>query len=469
MKLRVRLVLALLALTTVGLAIFGVTTYVFYSRSQYDSLDDAIRASVPVVDAALVQQTHGGGLPEHEGPQEGGPRGTPPVIVPAGTYGELQSSTGAVLATVQLSSSTSDQPNIPDNLQPSDTLFNTGSVNGSTEWRVLAKRQQEGTGTVIVASPLTDIANSLHRLVLIEVLAASGLLLVLGGGSWLILRRGLRPLEQMATTAGTITAGDLSQRVEVTDERTEVGQLGVALNTMLAEIEAAFTERDATEQRLRQFLGDAAHELRTPLTSIQGFAELFRMGNDVEHVDLPVILRRIEEETARMRVLVDELLLLAQLDESRPVEREPVDLAVLAADACSDAAATVPGRAITLDAPSPVEVLGDRDHLRQAIGNLVANAVKHTADGTAIDVAVHADDSRTATVVVRDHGAGLDPDALDHVFDRFWQADPSRVGAGAGLGLAIAAGIAQEHGGEATAANADDGQGGAVFMLRLPL
>jgi two-component system OmpR family sensor kinase len=356
-------------------------------------------------------------------------------------------------------------------VQPSSALFNTGSVNGSTEWRVLVQDQQAG-GTITVASPLTDITDSLHRLVLIEVVAAAGLLLLLGAGSWFILRRGLRPLEQMAKTAGTITAGDLSQRVEVDDERTEVGQLGVALNTMLAEIEAAFAERDATEKRLRQFLSDASHELRTPLTSIQGFAELFRMADegghrDVEHIDLPVILRRIEEETARMRVLVDELLLLAQLDESRPVERADVDLAVLAADACSDAAAAAPDRAVTLDAPAPVEVRGDRDHLRQAIGNLVANALKHTPDATAIDVAAHAHDDGFATVVVRDHGGGLDADALEHAFDRLWQADPARTGAGAGLGLAIVAGIAHEHGGEATAANADDG--GAVFTLRLPL
>jgi two-component system OmpR family sensor kinase len=269
----------------------------------------------------------------------------------------------------------------------------------------------------------------------------------------------------MATTAGSIAEGDLSRRVSPAGGASEVGRLGSALNTMLDEIEKAFAERDATELRLRQFLADASHELRTPLTSIQGFAELFRMGDD-EHTDLPTILRRIEEESARMKLLVEDLLLLARIDETRPPDREPVDLAVLAADACTDAAAAAPDRGITLDAPEPVIVAGDQAHLRQAIANLVANALKHTPPGTAVAVAAGLRDG-AAEVTVRDHGPGLDPDALAHAFDRFWQADRARSGAGAGLGLAIVAGIAAEHGGTATVANAPDG--GAVFTLHLPI
>jgi len=245
-----------------------------------------------------------------------------------------------------------------------------------------------------------------------------------------------------------------------------VGQLGLALNTMLGDIEVAFHEREATERRLRQFLADASHELRTPLTSIQGFAELFRVSGEDARVDLPTILRRIEEESARMKVLVEDLLLLARLDEPRATERAPVDLAVLAADACSDAVAHAPDRPITLDAPEPVVIAGDDDHLRQAIANLVTNAVRHTPAGTRIEVSARLDRG-SAVIAVRDHGAGLDPATLDHAFDRFWQADNARVGTGAGLGLAIVASIAGEHGGTATAANAPDG--GALFTLRLPL
>jgi two-component system OmpR family sensor kinase len=322
-----------------------------------------------------------------------------------------------------------------------------------------------GGGAVVVAIPLTEVTASLDRLVLIETASGAALLALLAAGSWLILRQGLRPLEEMATTARSISSGALSQRVTPSDGRTEVGQLGLALNTMLSELEVAFHEREATEQRLRQFLTDASHELRTPLTSIQGFAELFRLGGDEDRVDLPVILRRIEDESARMKVLVEDLLLLARLDETHASARMPIDLAVLAADACSDAVAAAPERELTLDAPEPVVVLGDSDHLRQAIGNLVNNAVRHAPTGV-IEVRAHIEDGM-AIVTVRDHGRGLDDEALEHVFDRFWQADRARAGAGVGLGLSLVAGIAHEHGGTATAANAQGG--GARFTLQLPL
>ena len=191
---------------------------------------------------------------------------------------------------------------------------------------------------------------------------------------------------EMADTAKDIAAGDLSQRVEVKQQSTEVGELAVAFNTMLDEIQEAFSERDATEDRLRQFLADASHELRTPLTSIQGFAELFRLGAENPRVDKATIMRRIEEESSRMKGLVEDLLLLARLDQVRQTERTPVDLSVLAADACSDATAAAPGRPVTLHAPQPVVILGVEAHLRQALGNLVTNALNHTPQRTAIDV-----------------------------------------------------------------------------------
>jgi two-component system OmpR family sensor kinase len=269
----------------------------------------------------------------------------------------------------------------------------------------------------------------------------------------------------MATATRSITVGDLSQRVQPSDGRTEVGQLGLSLNTMLEELEAAFNERDATEQRLRQFLADASHELRTPLTSIRGFAELFALGADHPDLDLPVVMRRIQQESVRMKVLVDDLLMLARLDQPRPALRTSVDLAALAADACNDARAVALDRQITLDAPDPVVIGGDRDHLRQALANLVTNAIRHTPSATPIGLSARFED-RMAVVSVRDYGGGLDEKALDHAFDRFWQADSARVGAGTGLGLAIVEGIAHEHGGTVAAENAPGG--GAVFTLRLP-
>jgi two-component system, OmpR family, sensor kinase len=505
MTLRARLVAALLVLLTAGLVVFGYATYRLYADAQYDELDGQLDAAVPRVRSDLLNETpqmfpvptqpglgedavdedegvfQPGDLPdgaddevEGEGEGQGGP---PPQRPPAFflIYGELWDD-GTVVSTTDDTgdlvdvAEDVDRPDIPDDLSSDDVgrYSTTGSVGGSTEWRVYVTDQELDSGQLMVlAVPTSDVRDALNQLVLIEAMAATGLLAILAAGAWLILRRGLRPLERMATTAhGITTVGELDTRVAPADDRSEIGQLGLALNTMLSRLQDAFAEQERTEARLRQFLADAAHELRTPLTSIQGFAELFRLGADQDPDDVAVSLRRIEEESGRMRSLVDDLLLLARLDQTRPVERVPVDLAVLAADACSDAAAADPDRPITLDAAQPVVVPGDRDHLLQAVSNLVANAVRHTPPGTAIEVAVRPQDG-AGVVVVRDHGAGLDDGALAHAFDRFWQADPSRADAGAGLGLSIVAGIAAEHGGAVTANNARDG--GAVFALSLPV
>ncbi len=500
MTLRLRLVVALFALMLVGLGAFGVVTYSLYARSQYQRLDDQIRAAVPFATRQLTEQDQrsreptGSGSPTTTSPTTTRPTTTGPTtrgsnvvatsttaarslggappVVPLSTFSELRDANGRVVVTAQLSGTTA-KPNLPVRIAPAppSRFFTVGSSEGSGQWRVyvtVASGPDENGGgarrSVVVAVPMSDVSGALRRLVLIEVSGGAGLLVILCGGAWLIMRRGLRPIEAMAGTAGAIAAGDLTQRVAATDAASEVGRLGVALNTMLDEIEEAFAQRDATEQRLRQFLADVSHELRTPLTSIQGFAELFRVG-DPERVDLPTILRRIEQESARMKLLVDDLLLLARLDQTRPTEPQSVDLAVLAADACSDAAASAPDRPISLDAPEPVAVVGDDALLRQAIGNLIANAVHHTPERSPIEVTARRVDGR-AVLSVRDHGRGLDADGLAHAFDRFWQADKARVGAGAGLGLAIVASVAHEHGGTVSVANASDG--GAVFTFSVP-
>jgi two-component system, OmpR family, sensor kinase len=460
MKLRLRLVLALAVLALAVLPVFGAVTYTLYARSEYARLDDRIRSSIPFVSRELRPDSDGGSGPGpgHDDKGQSSPQ------VPVSTYAELRDSSGAVTATSQLAGD--DKPDLPVTIavaQGDERLFTTGSASGSGDWRVLATGDDDGT--VVIAVPMGDVTTALHRLLLIEFVGGAVLLAVLCAGAWVVVRRGLRPLEQMAHTAAAIAGGDLASRVKVAGEQTEVGQLGLALNVMLDDIEQAFAERDATEARLRQFLADASHELRTPLTSIQGFAELYRIGAH-DQVDLPTVLRRIEEEAARMKDLVEGLLLLARLDETRPVALGPVDLAVLAADACSDAVATAPDRRVTLAAPEPVVVEGDEALLRQAIANLVTNALRHTPAGTPIEVEASTE-AGWAVVRVRDHGTGLDDATLAHVFERFWQADPARVGAGSGLGLSIVAGIAAEHGGRVNATNAGDG--GAAFTLQLPL
>jgi two-component system OmpR family sensor kinase len=233
---------------------------------------------------------------------------------------------------------------------------------------------------------------------------------------------------------------------------------------MLERLEEAFSRREASEDRLRQFLADASHELRTPLSSIRGYAELYRMGATS---DTDMAMKRIEEEAMRMGILVEDLLALARLDEIRDMRREPVALDTLARDVVRDAEATAPDRAISLDAPPAPTVLGDPDQLRQVLANLLRNALVHTPPGTPIEVTLR-DRDDGVELVVRDHGRGLPPGDPAQLFERFWRSERGRERgrAGAGLGLAIVGAIVAEHDGTVTAANAPDG--GAVFTVRLP-
>jgi two-component system OmpR family sensor kinase len=264
----------------------------------------------------------------------------------------------------------------------------------------------------------------------------------------------------------------MSRRVERIDERTEIGALGQALNKMLTRIESAFAERKASEDRLRRFVADASHELRTPLTSIRGYAELFRRGAADRPEDLATAMRRIEQESARMGVLVEDLLLLARLDQGRPLDRSPVDLSRLAADAVADARAVSPDSEIVLSNGSPVMVLGDELRLRQVAANLLSNADVHTPPGTVVKVTVDADGDR-ARLVVSDDGPGLPPGMSDSVFERFFRVDKARsrtTGGGAGLGLSIVAAVAEAHGGTVRLENGrETGGNGATFVVELPL
>jgi two-component system, OmpR family, sensor kinase len=277
-------------------------------------------------------------------------------------------------------------------------------------------------------------------------------------------RVGLLPLDRIGHTAGAIAGGDLSHRVESTDPRTEVGRLGIALNAMLDRLERAFGEREASEDRLRQFLADASHELRTPLASIRGYAELFRMGAAREPADVEKAMRRI---AARMGALVEDLLTLARLDEVADAPHGRVDLASIVRDAVDDARAIAPDREIRARIDGPTVVLGDADQLRQVLGNLLRNALVHTPQGTEIDVSVERS-ADEATLEVRDHGPGLPPGDPAALFERFWRSEGGRERGkgGAGLGLAIVAAIVDAHGGQVEAANAAGG--GASFVVRLP-
>jgi two-component system, OmpR family, sensor kinase len=282
---------------------------------------------------------------------------------------------------------------------------------------------------------------------------------------WLV-RRELRPLERIARTAQAIGDGDLTRRVEPSDPRTEVGRLGRALNGMLGQLETAFNQRRVSEQRLRTFLADAAHELRTPIATIRAYAELFRHGAADRPADLARATARIESEAARMGVLVDEMLLLARLDQGRPLDLRPTDLNDLAADAIAAARATEPDRPLHLHlAGHPVVVLCDRTRIRQLLDNLLANVRAHTPSGTPATLAVHADQG-TATVDVTDTGPGIPEADRPHVFDRFYRVAHTRTG-GTGLGLALVAAITHAHHGTATAHPGPDGTGARIH-IQLP-
>ncbi|MGH9130876.1 MAG: ATP-binding protein [Acidimicrobiales bacterium] len=351
----------------------------------------------------------------------------------------------------------------------------------SAPWRVIAVPISGENATLVIGASLAPIRSTMSRLELIEVLVSLGVLALIGiVGRWLV-HLGLRPLDLIGDTAGAFATGDLSQRIERQDTNTEVGRLGLALNTMMGQIEASFVARQASEERLRRFVADASHELRTPLTSIRGYAELFRRGAWERPDDLRTAMRRIEEESIRMGGLVEDMLLLARLDQHRPLESIEVDLAVVATDAVTDARAAEPDRPIALDAPAPVLLKGDQARLRQVVANLLANVRDHTPSGTAVLVSARVEgapdvpgpDTRPLAVLeVADSGPGLDPEAATRVFERFYRVDTSRsraslgTGAGSGLGLSIVAAIAEAHGGW-VGVRSLPGQG-SVFRVELP-
>jgi two-component system OmpR family sensor kinase len=270
----------------------------------------------------------------------------------------------------------------------------------------------------------------------------------------------------MEQTAGAIAAGDLSRRVERADDRTEVGRLGLALNAMLTQIESAFKAREASERKLRSFVADASHELRTPLAAVRAYAELFARGADRRPDDLERAMAGITRESERMSLLVQDLLLLARLDEGRPLLREPVQLDEVVGEAVDAARAVEPDRPIELDAEEAV-VLGDRDRLRQIVDNLLSNVRSHTPPAAHVHVRVGRRDGN-AVIEVQDSGPGLSAKDAERVFERFYRADKSRARAsgGVGLGLSIVAAVAEAHGGSVAAIARD--RAGATFRITLP-
>jgi two-component system, OmpR family, sensor kinase len=467
MSLRARLLLGVVVLAAAGLAAADIATY----TSLRSFLVDRVDSSLDQEHLAAEQLVGSRGRDDDQGPSLQGI---------AGDYLQVRKPSGAVVGSVYapLFEGETDRlgtPKLPKTAAPAegasesdDARYLTVPAADGGSWRVRIWTAERVAGyQLLLAQPLTGVTGTLHRLLLIEALATAAVLAGIAGlGLWVV-RAGLRPLRSIEVTAAAIAAGDLSRRVERADERTEVGRLGSALNTMLGHIERAFRAREASEAKLRRFVADASHELRTPLAAVRAYAELFDRGAADRPDDLARAMSGIGRESRRMSDLVDDLLLLARLDEGRPLARDPVRLDEVAAEAVETACAVEPERPVRLVA-GEVVVTGDRDRLRQVLDNLLANVRAHTPAGTAAEVRVRAAGD-AAVVEVADEGPGLDRDALDHVFERFYRVDPSRARAsgGAGLGLAIVAAVAEAHGGSASASSEADG--GATFTVSLPL
>ncbi|WIM95684.1 HAMP domain-containing sensor histidine kinase [Actinoplanes oblitus] len=382
-----------------------------------------------------------------------------------------------------------------------DKPYTVRSKNGKYMWRLVVERLDDSDTLVHVGARMNGVNGVIARLIWADVLVGVGVLLALAIVGAALVRQSLVPLLQIERTAGRIAAGDYSQRVpdpEVDggEPTTELGRLSSALNAMLAQIETAFYARAASEQRameaaeaaqasegravrseekMRQFVADASHELRTPLTTIRGFAELYRQGAVSDPEAVARLVRRIEDEAARMGLLVEDLLLLARLDRERPLNLAPVELPVLAMDAVQAAQATAPDRVIELDVRDEHErlvALGDDGRLRQVIGNLMTNALVHTPPEATVTLRLYAEGEDHAVVEVADTGPGLTPEQRAHVFERFYRVDGARTrntdraATGTGLGLAIVAALVRSHNGTVDVVS-EPGEG-ATFRVTLP-
>ncbi|WP_182902251.1 cell wall metabolism sensor histidine kinase WalK [Microbispora sp. H10830] len=336
---------------------------------------------------------------------------------------------------------------------------------GTGAYRVVSFVGAGGQTRAAVGLPLRPVEETVGRLLLIETMAGAASLGVLALVAHRLVARGLRPLAAIAATAGAIAGGDLDRRAPVASPRTEAGRLALAVNGMLARIQAAMEARARSEDRLRRFVADASHELRTPLTAVRGYLQMLRYGV-VSQADRPDAVRRADDEAARMAKIVDDLLYLARLDQEPRLRRRPVDLATVAADAICDARAVAPDRVVALEAGDAVEVAADEDAVRQVLANLLGNVRTHTPPGTSATVAVRAGPGGGGVIEVRDAGPGMAPEVAERAFSRFYRGS-SRPGVpGSGLGLSIVAAIARAHGGEATL---DSGPGeGTVVRVSFP-
>lgn len=399
---------------------------------------------------------------------------TPLQRIPTSTSITLLNSEGVVLAELGGDLNSSPIANYLGGLSMKDVADLNGeafTVKGTRDdFRAIAVVLPNGAGSVVAAQSLGDLNRTVDRLGLLFLLIGLLLLTLITVATRLVIRIGMRPLKDVEATAGEIAGGNLSVRMPDANPDTEVGRLVTALNAMLSRIEGSFAARVESEDRLRRFVADASHELRTPITAIRGFSELYRQGAVQGEQSTKDLVARIEGESVRMSTLVEDLLLLARLDEERQMEMKPINLVDIVDAAVSSARVSNPHHKIEFEKPShEIFILGDAPRVHQVIANLLANAGVHTPMGSQVALTISQEASGVA-VAVSDNGPGLSLDAQSKIFQRFYRADPSRArvdGEGSGLGLSIVDAVMRAHGGSVSV-QSEPGNG-AKFTLFFPL
>ncbi|WP_330465491.1 HAMP domain-containing sensor histidine kinase [Micromonospora zamorensis] len=496
--LRVKLVASVLALVSGALVVISVSTAYFLHNYLVDQIDLELRDSASRIQS-IMPSSNVVSLPSDY-----------VVVLTSPSTGKVQDFRydTSRFQTVDLPPWPDDAAGFAAQEREQDGKPRTVHArDSSVRWRMLYTELPNGQMAAI-GQHLTDVDQAVKRLAWIDLLVGGAVLIMLASVGAAIVRTSLKPLVEIERTAAAIAGGDLTRRVPDPEQgqehpTSELGRLSRALNAMLTQIEAAFTARAASEtsarwaesaardaaaaaqaseararrseERMRQFVADASHELRTPLTTIRGFAELYRQGAARAPEQTAGLLRRIEDEAARMGLLVEDLLLLARLDRERPLSLTPVELPVLASDAVHAARAMAPDRRIDLEIEpdaGPLVVSADDARLRQVIGNLVTNALTHTPPDAEIRVRLHSEPGGFAVVEVADTGPGLSPEQAERVFERFYRADAARTrradgNTGTGLGLAIVAALVAAHHGSVSVAETPGG--GATFRVRIPL
>ena len=463
MSLRTRLVISftillLVAIFAVGFVASRSTQDILVSQIDRTLLGIAERGPIPVQRPGEVPTDNEPPPPDVQADSDTFLRPTAEIVV---------SDDGAVI--LARPSGFADDPDpLPDvaGLTDAPVFVYLHSVDGTLRYRALVRDLPDGA-QLVVAWPLEEVGAATSELIRTLLLAGAGVLLLGAAATWWTVRQSMRPVDEMVDTAEAIAGGDLTRRVPETDPNTELGRLGISLNEMLAHLEEAVeTERDAKD-RLRRFVADASHELRTPLATIAGYAELRGKDGLTTPQDEDKAWSRIESESRRMALLIEDMLVLARLDQSQALRLSTVDIAQIVRDAAGDHAAIDPQHPIRVDSPDSVILEADQERLTQVITSLLSNVRVHTPEGTATDVIVRPG-AGVVSIDVTDDGPGIPEGALDHVFDRFYRADPSRSrsSGGAGLGLAIVQAIVEAHGGKVTVAREETG--GTRIAIELP-